>query len=231
MKFLLTMLKPESSNIYFKMCKLTCVFSNAVLVSLASRHRREGRMPISLDLLEILFLGLVLSADSFSAAVAMGSRRFTTIDLLKFASASAGAEALSTLVGFYAGSKIIAAISEYDHWIAFSLLLGVALHMGYEGIQGLRGQAEHEEKEKFHRFAKILVVSFATSMDAFGVGIGLGIANKGIWPFVASIGFWAFFATVIGLHLGNTFSKKMGPVFMLIAAAVLGYLAIEMLKI
>jgi putative Mn2+ efflux pump MntP len=181
--------------------------------------------------LEILSLGLILSADSFSAAVAMGSRRFLLRDLLIFAFASAGAEALSTLIGFFAGSKVISQISAYDHWIAFGLLLVVALHMVYEGFEGLFGKSQEEESESFHSFFRILVVSFATSMDAFGVGIGLGVANKPIWAFVGSIGFWAFAATVFGLYLGRSFSKKLGPIFTLIAAAVLGYLAVVMLRI
>lgn len=183
------------------------------------------------QLLEILSLGLILSADSFSAAIAMGSRKFTTNDLLKFAFASAGAEALSTLVGFFTGSKVMSLISEYDRWIAFGLLLVVALHMVGEGIEGLRGNVEEGDADSFHSFVKILIVSFATSMDAFGVGIGLGVANKPIWAFIGSIAFWAFATTVIGLYLGRTFSKKLGPIFTLAAAAMLGYLAIRMLRI
>jgi putative Mn2+ efflux pump MntP len=183
------------------------------------------------QLLEILSLGLILSADSFSAAMAMGSRKFTTNDLLKFAFASAGAEALSTLVGFFAGSRVMSLISAYDHWIAFGLLMAVALHMVYEAIEGFRGNIDEGDSDTFHSFTKILIVSFATSMDAFGVGIGLGIAHKPIWAYIGSIGFWAFAATVVGLYLGHTFSKKLGPIFTLIAAAVLGYLAVQMLKI
>jgi putative Mn2+ efflux pump MntP len=183
------------------------------------------------QLLEILSLGLILSADSFSAAIAMGSRRFTVSDLLRFAFASSGAEALSTLIGFFAGSKVMSLLSGYDRWIAFGLLLAVALHMAFEGIEGLRGKVEEADEESFHSFTKILIVSFATSMDSFGVGIGLGVANKPIWAFVSSIGFWAFVSTVVGLYLGQTFSKKLGPIFTLIAAAVLGYVAVLMLKI
>lgn len=184
-----------------------------------------------LQLLEILSLGLILSADSFSAAIAMGSRKFTTNDLLKFAFASAGAEALSTLVGFFTGSKVMSLISLYDRWIAFGLMLAVALHMVGEGVEGLRGNIDEGDAENFHSFAKILIVSFATSMDAFGVGIGLGVAHKPIWAFIGSIAFWAFATTVLGLYLGRTFSKKLGPIFTLAAAVVLGYLAIRMLKI
>ena len=181
--------------------------------------------------LEAFTLGLILCADSFSAAVAMGCRRFTTKDLLKFAFASGGAESLATLAGFYAGANLLSLISDYDHWIAFALLLGVALHMAWEGIEGLRKGAVCEEGVGFHSFGKILVVSFATSMDAFGVGVGLGVANKVVAPFVVSIFAWAFVSTIAGLYLGNKISQKMGPIFTLLAALVLGYMSIEMLSI
>ena len=180
---------------------------------------------------EVMTLGLILSADSFSAAVAMGSRRFSRTDLLKFAVASGGAEALATLVGYVAGVKVIAQISEYDHWIAFGLLAAVSGHMTFEGIQGLRLGEAKPEARAFHSLSKILVVSIATSMDAFGVGIGLGVTDRPIWPFVGSIAAWAFAATVVGLYIGNRISNKMGPVFTLIAATVLGFLSIQMLKI
>lgn len=131
--------------------------------------------------LEVIFLGAVLSADSFSAALAMGSRPFQKMDALKFAISSGGAEALATLFGFWAGANIISYISSLDHWIAFGLLAAVAIHMAYEGIIGLRGPVVQEEDSvDFHSFTKVLLVSFATSLDAFGVGVGLGIANKSI---------------------------------------------------
>lgn len=183
------------------------------------------------QIFEVLTLGLILSADSFSAAVAMGARRFSVSDLLIFAVASGGAEAVSTLLGHVAGTKVIAQISEYDHWVAFGLLAAVAAHMAWEGIQGLRTGPVPDEPRAFHSLTKILIISFATSLDAFGVGIGLGVANRPIWPFVVSIAAWAFGATVIGLFIGNRISRKLGPVFTLLAAIVLGVLSIQMLKI
>ncbi|MBO9665798.1 MAG: manganese efflux pump [Bdellovibrio sp.] len=183
-------------------------------------------------LFEVLFLGAVLSADSFSAALAMGNRPFKRADALRFAFSSGGAEAVATLVGFWAGANIIRFISSFDHWVAFTLLAGVALHMGYEGIQALRNQdVEDDNPEEFHSFAKVLLVSFATSLDAFGVGVGLGIANKPITPFIISIGLFAFATTMIGLYLGNRLSGKFGPIFTLFGACVLGYMSIQMLSI
>jgi putative Mn2+ efflux pump MntP len=180
---------------------------------------------------EVLALGLVLSVDSFSAAVAMGGRRFSTSDLLKFACASGGAEAVATLIGHVAGARFIAQISAYDHWVAFGCLASVSLHMAFDGIRSLRGPRSDLDAERFHSLSKILLVSLATSMDAFGVGIGLGVADRPVWPFVGSIAFFAFALTILGMYVGRRVSKQIGPLFTLLAALVLGYLSIEMLKI
>jgi putative Mn2+ efflux pump MntP len=183
------------------------------------------------DLLEISVLGLILSADSFSAAVAMGSRPFKRSDALKFAACSGGAETLATLAGYWAGANIISLISEYDHWIAFGLLGGVAIHMAYEGISELLSKEVKVEELNFHSFTKVLIVSFATSLDAFGVGVGLGLAKKEISPYLISIAFWAFSATLIGMYLARKLSSKFGPIFTLIGAIILGLIAIQMLSI
>lgn len=186
--------------------------------------------------LEIITVGLILSADSFSAAVAMGLKPYTKKDALKFALSSGGAEAVVALCGALAGTYIISRFAAIDHWIAFILLSAVALHMAWEGIVHLVKKESVEEKkvpekEEFHSYAKILIVSLATSLDAFGVGIGLGVANKPIVPFIISIGSWAFISTLLGMYLARKLSDKFGPVMNLVASVVLGFMAWQMLSI
>lgn len=178
-------------------------------------------------ILEVLIVGLVLSADSFSAAIAMGHRPFSRKAAIEFASASGSAEALMAFLGAIAGSVIIARFSAIDHWIAMLLLAGVALHMGYEGIHDWIHKKEETEELKFHSFKKILLVSFATSLDAFGVGISLGISTKPMFPFIFSIAFWACSTTLIGLYLARKLSEKFGPFMNIAGALVLGYMAIQ----
>jgi putative Mn2+ efflux pump MntP len=162
----------------------------------------------------------------------MGQRRFNRTDALRFAISSGGAEAIATLIGFFAGSQVISKIEAWDHWIAFILLLLVASHMGYEGIEHLRKKgAPPQKSQNFHHFSKILLVSIATSMDAFGVGISLGIAHKPILAYVLSIGLWAFSATIAGLLLARKLSSRFGPAMHLVGAVVLGALAFQMLQI
>jgi putative Mn2+ efflux pump MntP len=190
-----------------------------------------------INFLEIMTIGLILSADSFSAAVAMGLRPYTRNDALKFSCSSGGAEAGVALIGSLAGTYIISRFSAIDHWIAFILLAAVAAHMAYEGfvhlIQNNNSTEENIPKNhtEFHSYGKILIVSLATSLDAFGVGIGLGIAHKPIIPYILSIGFWAFVSTLAGLYLARKLSTRFGPIMNIVGAIVLGYMAFQMLKI
>ena len=180
---------------------------------------------------EVIIVGLILSADSFSAAVAMGLRPFSKKDAIKFAASSGVAEALFALIGAMAGTHLISKLKSIDHWIAFALLAGVALHMASEGIGDFLSKEVKIEKLDFHSFTKVLIVSFATSLDAFGVGIGLGLAEKPITSYIISIGIWAFISTIAGLYLARKLSKKSGPIVTLLGSIVLGLMAFQMLKI
>lgn len=181
--------------------------------------------------LEVLVVGLVLSADSFSAAMAMGHRPFNHKDAILFACSSGGAEAIVALVGALTGGQVIARFQAVDHWIAFGLLILVSLHMAKEGISELLSKEKKVEKLEFHSFLKILIVSLATSLDAFGVGIGLGVAQKPLTYFIISIGAWAFVSTILGLYLARKLSRKFGPIMSLVGSLVLSLIAIQMLKI
>lgn len=183
------------------------------------------------NILEILIVGLVLSADSFSAALAMGARPHKTSDTLKFALSSGGAEALVSFLGAIAGATIVAKFDSIDHWVSFFLLCGVAIHMAHEGYTELKDKKDVELAPKpFHNFWKILIVSFATSLDAFAVGVSLGVSDKPLPPYIVSIGLWAFFSTIIGMSVAKVASKKMGPLFSLIGSLVLFSLAFKFLS-
>lgn len=181
--------------------------------------------------IEIFIVGLVLCADSFSAALAMGSRPHKTSDTIKFALTSGGAEALVSFLGAIAGAKIISEFDSIDHWVSFVLLTIVAIHMAYESFLELKGKHENDPKPKeFHSYLKILIVSFATSLDAFAVGVSLGVTGKPLTPFIISIGLWAFLSTVLGMNIAKYSSKKLGPIFSLIGSLVLLTLAFKFLR-
>lgn len=180
------------------------------------------------DLLEVLIVGLILSTDSFSAALALGSTPHKFKDTLKFAFSSGGAETLIAFLGAIMGNKIVTQFDSIDHWISFALLSFIAAHMAYEGICDLKFQHKIRPK-KFHSFFKILIVSFATSLDAFAFGVSLGLSEKPLFPFLISIGFFAFMATILGMEIAKKASYKLGPTFSLIGSTILLALAFKLL--
>ncbi|MFG1492826.1 manganese efflux pump MntP family protein [Halobacteriovorax sp. ZH4_bin.1] len=180
---------------------------------------------------EVIIIGLVLCADSFSAAVAMGARPHKFSDTLKFAFSSGGAEALVAFLGAIAGAKVIAQFDYIDHWISFGLLTAVAIHMAYEGYEELsdKNDGEEERPKQFHSLLKVILVSFATSLDAFAVGVTIGASGKVLTPYITSIGVWAFCSTIVGMSIAKRASDKLGPVFSIIAAIILQSLAVKFL--
>lgn len=182
--------------------------------------------------MEAIIFGIILSADSFSAALSLGFKSHTKKDAFKFATVSGGSEALVTFLGAMAGAKIVANFSQYDHWIAFFLLLFVAIHMLIDAIKEIRSKkVEDKQNESFHHFFKILIVSLATSLDGLGVGVGLGVMGKPLPSYIISIGICAFLATLLGLFLARKMPRKFAPYFTFSGALILVIIAFRMLEI
>ncbi len=185
-------------------------------------------------MIEVLVIGFILSFDSFTVALAMGSRPHSKKDALLFAFTSGSAEALVTLIGVFGFGQMLSQFEAIDHWMAFGLLMMVAIHMAVEGIRELKSKKvvlNNDKKLVFHSFTKVLIASLATSLDAFGVGVALGISEKPLIPYIISIGAWAFIATLFGLQLAKKLSQKFGSVMSLMGAVVLGLIACQMLSI
>ena len=128
-------------------------------------------------LLELLLFTAVLSVDSFSAALALGFRHFSARRALFFALSSGMAEGVATMAGFLLGKVARGLIVDYDHWIAFTLLDGVGLHMTLQAWREMRDGKEIQEEIRIHTLWKILFVSSITSIDSMGVGVSLGLLN------------------------------------------------------
>lgn len=100
-------------------------------------------------------------------------------------------------------------VSQFDHWIAFALL-------GYVGINLIRSGLDKDRKafQQDPSTGKVLVIlSFATSIDAFAVGLSIALIQVPILLSVVMIGLVAFLLSMIGLftgiRLGEAFGKRM----------------------
>jgi putative Mn2+ efflux pump MntP len=178
---------------------------------------------------EIILFAAILSIDSFSAAFAMGFRRFSARRAFSFAFCSAFAEGAATALGFLLGKVAKDLIVDYDHWVAFFLLVAVGAHMCWEAYHhDPDGEAEDS---RTHGFWKILFISSATSIDSLGVGVTLGLADKPIVPYSLAIAGGAFVSTYLGLNLAKRLPSAFGSRLEILGGAVLIALGFKMLSI
>ena len=110
------------------------------------------------------------------------------------------------VVGWTLGSLAAAYIRDYDHWIAFGLLLFVGGKAIYEALSD--GDGEGEERRDPTRGWNLLLLSVATSIDALAVGITFAFLQVRIVPAVCLIGAITFLLSGAGIKIGNVFGAK-----------------------
>ena len=177
---------------------------------------------------EIVLFAIVLSVDSFSAAFAMGFRRFSARRAFSFAFSSAFVEALATIFGFLLG-RFAKAWIIYDHWISFILLVAVGVHMCWAAYHHDSGDANEEVDPRTHSFLKILLISSITSIDSLGVGVTLGLNGKPILDYSVAIAIAAFASTYLGLGLAKRMPSEFGSRLEIVGGIVLIAIGFKML--
>lgn len=148
-----------------------------------------------------VFMALGLAADAFAVAISSGIsiRNVTFNKALKIALFFGGFQALMPLLGWFAGFSIQDIVSSIDHWLAFILLGLIGGRMIYESRQN----EECDVKLNPLDTQVLLTLSVATSLDAFAVGLGLGVIESSIYKAAATIGAITFFLSFIGVFIGH----------------------------
>ena len=78
-----------------------------------------------MSLITTLLLALSLAADAFAVSVGTGisEKKIRTQDAMKMAFSFGFFQAMMPVIGFTVASIFASAITAYDHWIAFGLLV------------------------------------------------------------------------------------------------------------
>ncbi len=182
-----------------------------------------------MTILEIAALALALAIDAFSVAASTGPnappRRGPLRMALSFGLFQAGMPLLGALVGAY----LIGYIRSYDHWVAFGVLELVGAKMVFDAFRG------HEREDRLgvdpSRGLPLLTLSIATSIDAFGAGLGMKLAGASLWVASPVIGIVCAALTYIGAGLGRSAREHLGHRAEVLGGAVLIVLGIKMLGI
>lgn len=178
--------------------------------------------------ISLLFLALAMSTDAFAAALGKGASlhkpRF--LEALRTGLIFGIIETITPIIGWGIGQVAAQFVESWDHWIAFTLLLVLGLHMIYNGIK--QDEAEIEKPDQ-HSFFILAVTAFATSIDALAVGVGLAFVNVHILVAASAIGIATTVMVTIGVMLGRVLGTAVGKraeivggvVLMLVGATIL----------
>lgn len=166
------------------------------------------REPI-MNLTSIALIALAMSTDAFAAAISKGARlhKPKLSEALRTGLIFGVIESITPLVGWAIGSVATQFVADWDHWIAFTLLAALGLHMIYEGTQA---PTPIEEKPSKHSFIVLAITAFATSIDAMAVGLSLAFIDVNIILTAAAIGVATFTMVTIGVMLGRVLGLVVG---------------------
>jgi putative Mn2+ efflux pump MntP len=161
-----------------------------------------------MDIITIFFLALGLSFDSFAVSISSGVAR-TQIRFLpatRIAFSLALFQALMPLLGWMIGNHVKDYVQQADHWIAFGLLVLLGAKMFYES---LTGDGQKKGFNPLHLWT-LVMMSIATSIDAFVVGISFGFLKINIWLSVMIIGIVTFIISMLGILFGKNTGDRLG---------------------
>ncbi|MCK5056507.1 MAG: manganese efflux pump [Candidatus Aminicenantes bacterium] len=161
-----------------------------------------------MDLLEIFTAAVALAMDAFSVSISAGMiikkpgfghyfRLSFHFGLFQF---------MMPIAGYFFGSYLESYIKDYDHWVAFGLLVFIGLKMIREAFSK-KEEVSFKQKDPSRGF-NLVLLAVATSIDALAVGLSLGVLNQPVlFPGIV-IGITCSLFSIAGVFIG----KKAGNV-------------------
>lgn len=182
---------------------------------------------------EILLLAVALAMDAFSVAASVGPRCCAQWGAFRLATSFGGFQGLMPLVGALGASLFYDYVEPYDHWIAFGLLEVIGLHMVVEAARHWREVEPVADDGSFDpsNGLALLGLSVATSIDAFGAGIGMRMVGANLWLACPAIAVTTAAITFVGAKLGVRAEQWLGRKAELLGGLVLIGLGTRMLSI
>ena len=173
-----------------------------------------GKEYRSMGILDLILTGVALSMDAFAVSIGKGLSvpslrpRHSLIVGAYFG----GFQALMPLLGFLLAGTFADYIRDFDHWIAFALLVLIGANMVREALSG-----DEEKTDASFGVKTMLPLALATSIDALAVGITFACVPVELFAgsqllntvcAVLIIGATTFAISCAGVKFGGIFGAK-----------------------
>lgn len=180
-----------------------------------------------MEVISIILLALGLSVDSFAASICSGLaikeiRFFQAVKIAFFLAIFQGG---MPVLGWFTGWQLKDLIKDFDHWIAFILLVGLGSKMVYESLTCKDSNSSFNPLN----FVVLIGISVATSIDALVIGFSLALIDVVIWFPAIIIGAVTFIASMLGMLLGKKIGNQLSQKFEIAGGIVLIFIGVKIL--
>ena len=158
-----------------------------------------------MTLIEILALAAALAMDAFSVSVSSGMNENCTIkNAVKMAFMFGAFQFLMPLIGNGAALFFVDYTRRFAPFIVFAILTFLGVKMIIES------RDKSSLPNNPFKFSSLLLLAFATSVDALAAGISIGTAGSPVLTASIIIGIVAAVFSAVGICIG-AFTKKLFP--------------------
>ncbi|MGH8192952.1 MAG: manganese efflux pump MntP family protein [Woeseiaceae bacterium] len=180
--------------------------------------------------MSLLLLALALSMDAFAAALTQGvagRSRSTWRSVFTVGFAIGAVHGLMPLLGWGLGKAFAPVLRDFDHWVAFVLLVLLGFRMLREGIP-VAGGADPENSPN-PPDSSLFMMAIATGVDAGVAGATFDGLGHSVAVACTVIGMTAFLLSGVGVLVGKAAGDAIGPHAQIVGGLVLIGLGIKIL--
>jgi len=163
-----------------------------------------------LDLVTVIGLAFALAMDAFAVAAGVGTSltKATRRQYFRLSWHFGLFQFLMPVLGWILGSLAVGIVGSAGRWIAFAILCLLGAKMIREAGEGTgrRGDPSVDPTRGW----SLVLLSIATSIDAFAAGLALAMLGAGVLAASAVIGLVASLMTIAGMRLGSFVGARLG---------------------
>lgn len=183
---------------------------------------------INMNLITLILLSIALAMDAFAVSITNGMvyKSFSKKDAFLSSLSFGIFQGVMPLIGYFLGSVFSGKVEHIAPYIAFALLAFLGTKMI---VECLKNKDNEEAKNSAYTIKEILIQSFATSIDAFAVGITFAVMNTNVWLSCGTIAIITFVCCIIACYFGKFLGKLFGKKAELAGGVILIVIGLKIL--
>lgn len=174
-----------------------------------------------MKIIEIILISISLAMDAFAISICKGLKNIDIKTGIIVSLFFAIFQFTMPIIGYYLGNILSSRIINYQSYFSSILLITIGILMIKED--------KINELESHLNYKELILLSIATSIDAFVIGISFSFIKTNILFSSFIIGITTFIICLIGYFLGNLFNKKAHQYANIIGGITLILIGIKLL--